>query len=638
MGEAIGAVASLVAGSAASAAVGGGVLGAVLGGIVSVGVSFLSREIAGSSSGSYPTPTPAPPRIYTPPPAPAPVPVITPAPYQAPYSAPYHTQTVTPSLTPALAGGGLTQMVRQPITAHRIVYGEVRVGGPVVYLHTRAPAGSDKLDILHLVVVLAAHEVEAIGDVFLSDQIVALDGDGAATSSPFVRDGTVFARVWKHLGAADQAADPVLVANSGGQWTSAHRLAGRAYLHAQLTYDDRAFPSGIPNLSAVVRGRKLYDPRTNSTAWSDNPALAVLDYLTAPWGLRAPLDEIDVASFIAAANICDETVDRPGGQEKRFTCNGVLDVSQAPQSVLPPLLTACAGRLTYTAGRWRLFAGAYLPPMTAFSEADARDTITVKPRRSRRELINTVRGTFISSAQNWQPTDYPPVTVAAYRTADGGEEVAENLDLPYTRSPYMAQRIARIALEMCRRELTVQFPANLAGLRVVAGETVTLTLSRFGLTQVPMVVAQWQLTEELGVNLTLHREDPDIYEIPLGDLITMPAPPALSLPGNQDIPPAVPTGLAAVLTGTAVRLTWNAVPEPDFSHFEVYEGEAGSTADQATRIGEPYASTWFRDGLPGGTSRLYWVRAVDGHGNRSSFAGPVAVNVSTAAGAVLVLE
>ena len=217
MGEAIGAVASLVAGSAASAAVGGGVLGAVLGGIVSVGVSFLSREIAGSSSGSYPTPTPAPPRIYTPPPAPAPVPVITPAPYQAPYTAPYHTQTVTPSLTPALAGGGLTQMVRQPITAHRIVYGEVRVGGPVVYLHTRAPAGSDKLDILHLVVVLAAHEVEAIGDVFLSDQIVALDGDGAATSSPFVRDGTVFARVWKHLGAADQAADPVLVANSGGQ-------------------------------------------------------------------------------------------------------------------------------------------------------------------------------------------------------------------------------------------------------------------------------------------------------------------------------------------------------------------------------------------------------------------------------------
>ena len=153
--EAVGAVAAMVAGGAAAAAVGGGIIGAVVGGIVSIGVSYLAREVSSPSPPApraYPTPTPPPPRIYTPPPPPAPVPVITPAPYQAPYQAPYHTQTVAPSLAPTLAGGGLTQMVRQPVTAHRIVYGEVRVGGPVVYLHTRAPAGSDKLDILHLVV------------------------------------------------------------------------------------------------------------------------------------------------------------------------------------------------------------------------------------------------------------------------------------------------------------------------------------------------------------------------------------------------------------------------------------------------------------------------------------------------------
>ncbi|CAK0747306.1 hypothetical protein WCLP8_1800001 [uncultured Gammaproteobacteria bacterium] len=72
--EAVGAVASMVAGGAASAAVGGGVLGvlgAVVGGIVSVGVSYLAREVIGPSQPqqrSYPTPTPPPPRIYTPPP------------------------------------------------------------------------------------------------------------------------------------------------------------------------------------------------------------------------------------------------------------------------------------------------------------------------------------------------------------------------------------------------------------------------------------------------------------------------------------------------------------------------------------------------------------------------------------------
>ncbi|MEI6358315.1 MAG: hypothetical protein WCP53_14625, partial [Verrucomicrobiota bacterium] len=122
-------------------------------------------------------------------------------------------------------------MMRQPVTAHRIVYGEVRVGGPVIYLHTRAPEGSDKLDILHLVVVLAGHEVDSIGDIFLSDQVVALDADGAAISEPFKRDDSVFAQFWKHLGASTQAADSVLIANSDGQWTGANRLAGRAYVH-----------------------------------------------------------------------------------------------------------------------------------------------------------------------------------------------------------------------------------------------------------------------------------------------------------------------------------------------------------------------------------------------------------------------
>ncbi|MEI8397383.1 MAG: hypothetical protein WCF85_21910, partial [Rhodospirillaceae bacterium] len=168
--------------------------------------------------------------------------------------------------------------------------------------------------------------------------------------------------------------------------------------------------------------------------------------------------------------------------------------------------------------------------------------------------------------------------------------------------------------------------------------TVTLTLSRFNIVQVPMVVVQWQLTEDLGVNLTLHREDPDIYAIALGDLVTMPAPAAVSLPGNQDIPPATPSGLNATLSGNAVRLTWTAVAEPDFSHFEVYEGPACGAPETADRIAEPYASTWFRDGLPGGASRAYRVRAVDRHGNRSGYAGPVTVTVSTAAGAALVLE
>ncbi len=40
-----------------------------------------------------------------------------------------------------------------------------------------------------------------------------------------------------------------------------------------LEYDADAFPNGVPEVTAVVKGKKVYDPRTSTTAWSDNPAL-----------------------------------------------------------------------------------------------------------------------------------------------------------------------------------------------------------------------------------------------------------------------------------------------------------------------------------------------------------------------------
>ena len=85
----------------------------------------------------------------------------------------------------------------------------------------------------------------------------------------------MFARLWKHLGTVDQAADPVLIANSGGQWTGAHRLAGRAYVHAQpfdlaLPNHDGVTPLGNCDLcflkaEATIRGIVRYRPEL--AAW-----------------------------------------------------------------------------------------------------------------------------------------------------------------------------------------------------------------------------------------------------------------------------------------------------------------------------------------------------------------------------------
>ena len=292
-------IAAIAAGSIASSVVGGGILGAVVGAAASVGVAYGAAQLLGTNQASA---------------APA---------------------AATTSSTAATTLTGLTQTVKESIAAHRLIYGRTRVGGVIVYEATRAPAGTNKLDVLDLVIVLAAHEVEEIGDLYINDTLVALDSAGAATSAPFFADGKPLFRITRHLGASDQGCDTGLVANSAGAWTSAHRLRGRAYLYCQLTWNEAAYPAGRPNISAVVKGKKLYDPRTGLTVWSNNPALVVLDYLRSPYGLVCDLAELDTASFIAAANVCDEAVDRPGGQEPRYSCDGALDVSSAPVRVLP---------------------------------------------------------------------------------------------------------------------------------------------------------------------------------------------------------------------------------------------------------------------------------------------------------------
>jgi fibronectin type 3 domain-containing protein len=75
-------------------------------------------------------------------------------------------------------------------------------------------------------------------------------------------------------------------------------------------------------------------------------------------------------------------------------------------------------------------------------------------------------------------------------------------------------------------------------------------------------------------------------------------------------PPAAPTGLVAVPSGGAIRLAWNASPEPDVAAYAVYRAtEGGGFLRIATTVppGTVYAD---RDVRPGTTYR-YAVTAID---------------------------
>jgi hypothetical protein len=581
----------------------GAIIGGIAGGVVSFGVSFLGSKVFGKESDK---------------------PKFDPLPLAA-----------------DIKGGGRTQMIRQPIVTHRIVYGETRVSGPIVFIHSRpVDASSDKLDVLHVVIVLAAHEAEEIGDIYFNDEVVALDGNGDATAEPYKQGSTVFASINKHIGTDTQLADQDLIDNSGGKWTSAHRLRGLAYIHAQLRFDEKAYVSGLPNISAIVKGRKVYDPRTSQTVWSDNAELCILDYLMAGFGLGAASDEIDEDSFIAAANICDETVSTISGTEKRYTCSGVVDLGSKPRDVLEDMLTACAGFLTYTGGKWRLKVGAFEAPVMTLETKHAREPLLLTPHRSRRKLVNTIRGAFISPAHQWQPTDYPPVTRTAYVAQDGDEEASATLDLPYTQSHTMAQRIAFIALEKNRRQKQILFPANMVGFQVSAGSTIAVNWPRMGLAGLPCQVTTWLMTEDMGVDLTLDEDGADIYGFSVSDLQSLDDAQPVVAPNNASVPPTKPKNLQAAAGADFIQISWDPVTDQDLRFVELWEHTADTVdpENDASRILEVFGTDVTRNKLPGQETRYYWVRSVDRFGNKSAFVGSVSATTTGTQAITLILE
>lgn len=405
---------------------------------------------------------------------------------------------------------GTTEMSVQPITAHQVVYGRCRVSGPLVFCRTMDP-GSGKLDHLHMAVVLAGHEIEAVESHWFGDDELDLDADGKSVGEKYKN----VAWITPHLGSPDQAADPGLMAAFPGVWTSAHRIRGRAYIHVKCKADRNSY-SGIPSYSAVIKGRKVYDPRSGQTAWSNNPALCILDYLTSSFGLSALIaDEIDVSSFITAANDCDFQVATlvVGVTEKRYTCDGAFTLDEEPSRVLEKLLSSCAGRLVCVSGRWRLKVGVADTAVVSVGIDTARGPVRFRANRSRRDLVNTVRGSFVSEAHHWQQTDYPTVQDASAVAADNGEASA-TLDLPFTKSHTTAQRIAWIYLRENRAQRSARLECNLVGLRVSGGDTVSLTLDRFDVQNQPYLVESWKMTDDLGVDMSLVEHQAAIYAHP----------------------------------------------------------------------------------------------------------------------------
>ena len=415
-----------------------------------------------------------------------------------------------PNMNASLRGQTITN--RDPVGTRKVVYGKTRVGGNIVFMESTGTNNDD----LYLVIAIAGHEIESYEAVYFNEEKVY-------ENAAYVSDWDTYIDLHFYYGTDTQTANSALVSASNNKWTNAHTLNGVAYIVVKLTYDQDKFATGLPNISCIIKGKKVLNVGGTATAWTDNAALIIADYLRdTKYGLGESASNIDSASITTAHGVCDEDVNLSGGgTQKRYTINGVIDTATPIKDNIELLLGSMSGRLIFTGGKFQLFAGNYVATTVNLSESDVAGEITIATKQSRRSQYNVVKGAFISEEENYTPADYPSQRVLdgsgnnTYATQDN-EQILLDLPLPFVTNNVRAQRLARIALQRSRQQRVISIPFNLSALKFKVGDNINITNTRlFGNSTLIFEVLGYNISfgseNQLVVNVEARETNSNIY-------------------------------------------------------------------------------------------------------------------------------
>ena len=457
------------------------------------------------------------------------------------YGAQLGTSVLTKALLPQddIRGGDQGYLITQrgSTMPHQIIYGKTRIAGGIVFQGV-----TDNNKYLHTVLAFAGHEVQEFETIYFNDEEITLTGNEVTDSGNdnvygkfYTREGRPAVRIVKKLGTATQTA--VTSSDLGGvvppaKWDVNCKLLTTAYLYVMLEYDADVFPNGVPEVTAIVKGKKVYDPRTSTTAWSDNPALCLRDYITSGkggdnttiynYGISEDIENVDDSLVTIAANVCDHLSYPVLSGGTRFSLNGAFTTNTTPYDAIQNLSTAMGGLLWYAQGKWRMKPAYYTDPVLDLNEDDLRSGISVGTRHSRRDNFNVVKGTFRGEESEYQPSDFPQVpilnsaTYNAFLAADGGQESVIDLQLPFTDNTTEARRIGLITLERNRQQLSVQATFGLKAFQVQVGDIIRLSNTRFGWTNKEFEVVTWdfgvQAEYDILVNMSLREISESVFD------------------------------------------------------------------------------------------------------------------------------
>jgi hypothetical protein len=408
-----------------------------------------------------------------------------------------------------------------------------------------------------------------------------------------------FARIREYLGTSTQNVGGDIAAEFSGQVTSADKFAGIACAVVDLWYDPDIYPQGVPNITAQIRGAKVYDPRADSTVaggsgsqrlatpstwtWSENPALHAYHYARLGSGWNVPAAEIRTADVMAAADACavstNFTLRKPDGSTSvvtmpRYRSGIVIPTDADPGAMMDEIIQAMAGKQGWAGGTWRLRAGTLgstawtmdaswvAQRLDADGNADTRPVVRITNGVQRDAKINTVSGTCVDRDQRYQVLPFPAVTDPVLVAAEGS--YSTELEMQAVNHVAHAQHLGTVAIRESQAALRMEVTCNLSAWRLELFDVGAVTLPRYGMSGKTFEVVGWRWHPTEGVGLQLAEITAAIFT-PVAELSGRDPAPNSTLPAPWDVQAitglAITSGTSTLTDGSVItrtRVTWAA--------------------------------------------------------------------------------
>ena len=407
-----------------------------------------------------------------------------------------------------------------------IVYGRRQVGITRVFLES---SGNDN-QYLYMAGVVCEGEIQEIEEIYIDDKQVTFDGaltDGTvrevdSSDSNFYKDSSHI-QIQAFYGTDDQVASSILTNSTN--WTSNHRLRGVCYLAFRFKWNQDIF-SSIPQVRVTLKGKKVYDPRTDTTAYTSNSALILLDYLrNTRYGKGLPNSafESDFASFKTSADECETQITPYTGADQinLFETNAVIDTDQKVIENVKKLLNPMRSLFTYNNGVYKLkIEGTGTAVKTITADHVVGGAKVLGERKNNK--YNRVLGTFVNPDKNWQndTVSFPPaddtIVATEFKHAtmlaeDNGTLLEGNFEFPNVTNKFGAEALCEVILRRSRNQLQIQLTLTSEFLELEIGDIVAITYPSGGFNAKPFRVLGLEINEDLTVNVQLFEHQDNFY-------------------------------------------------------------------------------------------------------------------------------